>query len=86
MEIKLYFDKETGLLSFVKSGTGDTAGEVVFESYKEVDGIKFPHKVVTVLNGMPVSTTIFEQIVVNPEHIDNTNFLKPNERSEGVKE
>jgi hypothetical protein len=63
------YDKATGLLIKVDS---PTAGAQVFDEYKAVDGILFPHKMRVNMQGMDVEFTM-KEIKVNGE-IDKSIF------------
>jgi len=77
--LKIYFDPDTGLIRMTAVDTPD--GTVVSEiaEYTEVNGIKFPKKMLTKFEGTTVSTMDISEIIVNPspDQIDQNAFVKP---------
>ncbi|NPA42746.1 MAG: outer membrane lipoprotein-sorting protein [Chlorobi bacterium] len=76
-KLEMYFDADTGLLSFIKIASPEGELYMYFKDYKEVDGIKFPFVEESVVNGMPMQTVKYSEIVVNPKDIDPSNFEMP---------
>jgi hypothetical protein len=76
-----YFDKQTGLLvredSTAVSPEGKMPVKSFYEDYREVDGIKMPHKLRTVLPQFEI-TMMFTEIK-NSSKIDENIFSKPKE-------
>jgi hypothetical protein len=82
-DVNLYFDKKTGLLlkreSIVKdpmAGGADATEEVLFDDYKEKDGIKYPAKVTINRDGKKYvegETTEYKVL----DKIDDKTFEKP---------
>jgi hypothetical protein len=75
IDVFVYFDKETKLVartSYIDPHNSETAD---FSDYRDVNGVKFAYKRVTV-TGDHVTTIEFETIEVDPE-IDPAVFEKP---------
>jgi len=74
-----YFDKETGLLlredATMISPEGKMPTKVFFDDYREVDGVKIPHKIRTILPQFEVVVTATE--VKNGVKIEESLFSKP---------
>jgi hypothetical protein len=81
-DIFLYFDKETGMLLMSERQSKDPMSgqeykeEARFSSYKEVDGVKRPHKVAIQRDGEKyVETEITELKIL--DKLDDSTFAKP---------
>jgi hypothetical protein len=77
--VNLYFDDETGLLArtvtYADSPVGLTPIEVDYSDYRDVAGIKVPHKLVfTWLDGK--SIVLFTQVQANAP-VDASKFARP---------
>lgn len=79
-EVKLYFDKKTGLLVKAehkgKEAGVDVNKEYILSNHKEFEGLKLPMKFVVMSNGKRVA----EWAVTNykmPERLDDATFSKP---------
>jgi len=76
---KLYFDPETHLLKYtvVDTDNGTVVNEIA--EYKEVDGLKFPSKMVTKVGDQTLSTIEVKEIILNPkeDQIDQEAFKMP---------
>ena len=60
---EFYFDKESGLLQkVVGEMTGPRSGKatvtLLYSDYREVDGVKLPHRLAMSINGEPMSETV----------------------------
>lgn len=75
----LYFDTKTGLLvrrdGVAVSPEGKQATKTFFEDYREVDGVKVPFKIRTVLPQFEVTITTAE--VKHNVPVDDAKFSKP---------
>jgi outer membrane lipoprotein-sorting protein len=78
--IKLFFDKETGLLAQserpVKDGNKDVTETVLFSNYKEVDGIKIAMKYSVKWQGQPQADVEMSEAKV-AEKLDDKLFTRP---------
>jgi hypothetical protein len=78
--LKLYFDRETHLLTHIqrsqKIANLDVTKEYRFGEFKDFDGVKFPTQQVELLQGRK-STELVIQSVEIPASIDETTFAKP---------
>ena len=78
-KVKVYFDPDTHLIKYtvVETENGPVVNEIA--SYKEVNGIKFPEKMLTKVGGQTVTTMTFTDIIVNPtpDQIDQEAFIMP---------
>lgn len=74
-----YFDAETGLLlrndQTLISPQGNMVGKAFYEDYREVDGVKIPHKIRLVTPQLEIITTITE--VKNNVAVEDSKFAKP---------
>lgn len=79
-DIKLFFDKENGLLvkseRTVKDEKKDVAETVVFSNYKEVDGIKIAMKFSVKWEGRPHADVEMSEAKVS-EKLDEKLFARP---------
>ena len=80
-DINLYFDKKTGLLAkderrALDENKQEVTEEAFYSSYREVDGVQVPGKLVVHQDG----NKLFEVEVTDyafPGHIDETEFARP---------
>jgi len=79
-DVKLYFDRKTGLLVKMERQTMEAglpvAREEIYEGYKEFDGVKLPTRVVQAVGGKKV-LEITEASYRFPERIEEATFAKP---------
>ena len=76
---KLYFDAQTGLLlrmdAVVESPQGRVVSETTFDDYREVDGVKVPYSLRSVLGAATVVTRVEE--VKHDVALEDKTFAKP---------
>jgi hypothetical protein len=72
-----YFNPETHLLDFIE--VEKDGHHVITESknFKDFEGIKFPTKIVTKVDGNPVMTLNLNEVKINPPKPDASIFTKP---------
>jgi hypothetical protein len=79
-EVKLYFDKKSGLLVKAehkgKEAGVDVNKEYIFSNHREVDGVKLPLKCVVMSNGKRAAEWTATEYKL-PERIDDAAFGKP---------
>jgi hypothetical protein len=75
-DVKFWFDKETGLLAKSERKIKDGREEMVFTTYKDVDGIKLPTKVSVKLDGQPHYEYEVTEARVQ-DRLDEKMFAKP---------
>ena len=79
-DVRLYFDRETGLLvqkSFQpRAGGKETVQDEIYSDFKEVEGLKRPTRVSVLLGGVPQADV---EIIATrfPERVDDKEFSKP---------
>src|SRR5262245_49232832 len=80
VDLKLYFDKNTGLLVKIqrhaKEGGVDVDKEYLYNDHKEVDGVKMPFKTVEIVNGKKF-TELHTSSFKFPNKIDDALFKQP---------
>lgn len=81
-DIKLFFDKDSGLLIKLERQAKDDGGkeikeEQVFSEYKEISGLKLPHKEIVFKDGKKNQEVVTESIKVL-EKIDDKEFMLDN--------
>src|SRR5262249_4827388 len=82
-DVSLYFDKNTSLLVKAETKAKDPAmgdqefnQETIYSDFKEVDGLKYPSKMVVKRDGMDfVNGDVIEWAA--SEKLDDNNFAKP---------
>jgi hypothetical protein len=79
-EVRLWFDRATGLLvkrdSRPHAGSADSVQEEIFSDFKDVQGLKRPARVQILLNGVPhVEATIRSTQFL--DRVDDKEFSKP---------
>jgi len=80
-DVKLYFDKESGLLVKRDQRIGDDMGgkatqEEVFRDYKETENVELPRKVVTFTDGKKIGELIISEVQF-PNKVDDREFEAP---------
>ena len=74
-----YFDKQTGLLvradSTLVSPEGKMPAKAFYEDFREIDGVKMPHKIRVVLPQFEIITNITE--IKNGVALEDSKFAKP---------
>jgi hypothetical protein len=74
---RYYFDRDTHLLKYIVKN--DENGTMVTEiiEYKKINGVLFPSKTETKINGETIVTKTVDEIIVNSKDIDPSVFEMP---------
>jgi len=72
-----YFNPETHLLDLVEVKKDGHLVITETKDFKNFDGIKFPTKIVTKVDGVPAMTLNSKEIKINPPKPDTSIFMKP---------